>query len=300
MKKFIFKIALLFGIVALADFLLGNVFDYMLSHARGGDSYRDNYICDSTNHDMLILGCSRALRHYNPAIIEDSLGISCYNCGQNGQGIISNYGFLKIIKNRYAPKYVVYEIFPLYDLLKDDNHKYLGLLKPYYKRNGVQDIFDSVDNMERIKMVSTLYRFNTRFLHIVQGYLSASKGYDSNGYWPLKSESFDALRVMKPEIKDEYELDTLKLAYFKKMIEESGETKIIFAVSPLWYGMDEGRLKPIYEICKQYDIPLIDYSNHPKYYHHNEYFRDGSHLNNQIGADEFTRDFIEEFKKIYY
>ena len=298
MKKFIVKVAIFFCIIVLADFILGNVFSYMLSHAKGGETYRINYICDSTNQDILILGSSRAQRHYNPAIIKDSLGLSCYNCGQSGQGIISNYAMLKIIKKRYSPQYIIYEVFPLYDFLKDDNHKYLGILKPYYDREGIPDIFNSVDGLEKYKMTSALYKYNTRFLHILQGYLSSSKGYNPDGYWPIRSGSFDSLRIMKPKMQDEYEFDSLKLHYFEEMIKESGDSQIIFAVSPTWYGMDEGRLKPIYEICKRHNLPLIDYSNHPKYIHHSDFFRDGSHLNYQIGADEYTRDVIVELKKL--
>ena len=50
------------------------------------------------------------------------------------------------------------------------------------------------------------------------------------------------------------------------------------------------------QICKRKNISFVDFSNNPKYVHHNEYFRDGAHLNAR-GADEFTRDLIVELKK---
>ena len=51
-------------------------------------------------------------------------------------------------------------------------------------------------------------------------------------------------------------------------------------------------LEPIREICRQRNVPFIDFSNDPKYVHQNQYFADGIHMNAR-GADEFTRDLIK-------
>ena len=64
----------------------------------------------------------------------------------------------------------------------------------------------------------------------------------------------------------------------------------------MWYTQDTLVLAPIKAICKKRNICLIDFSNNPKYVHNNEYFKDGTHLNAR-GADEFTRDLIQELRK---
>ena len=55
-------------------------------------------------------------------------------------------------------------------------------------------------------------------------------------------------------------------------------------------------IAPVRNICLQRNIPLIDFSNNPKYVGNNVYFKDGAHLNAR-GADEFTKDLIHVLKK---
>lgn len=59
--------------------------------------------------------------------------------------------------------------------------------------------------------------------------------------------------------------------------------------------MDSIQFKPIMEVCKDRGIPFIDFSNNPKYVHHDEYFKNGNHMNAR-GADEFTKDFVTILK----
>ena len=82
MKKFLFRIVLFFALILVVDVVVGKVFAYMVDNAKGGDNGRNNYICNTVNADVLVFGSSRAFHHYNPIIIEDYLGKSCYNCGQ--------------------------------------------------------------------------------------------------------------------------------------------------------------------------------------------------------------------------
>ena len=56
------------------------------------------------------------------------------------------------------------------------------------------------------------------------------------------------------------------------------------------------RKRPLMDLCKSYNILLLDYTNDPKYVHNDMYFHDGTHLNAR-GADEFTRDIIKKFRK---
>ena len=92
------------------------------------------------------------------------------------------------------------------------------------------------------------------------------------------------------------QFDPLKIEYLNKFIDEADGVKLIFTVSPMWYGIAPEQLSAIKDICQHSEIPFIDFSNDPKYVHNNEYFKDGSHLNAK-GADEFTKDLIIELKK---
>ena len=86
----------------------------------------DNFISDEVDANILIFGSSRAAHHYVPSILSDSLDMSCYNCGLDGNGIIYGYGKLKTITARYYPKIVILDIQPTFDLFTNDNCKYLA------------------------------------------------------------------------------------------------------------------------------------------------------------------------------
>lgn len=301
MRKFIIKISLLAILFGIVDVLFGYVMSAVSLQIDTGNTGSDNYICDKSVDDILIFGSSRAKNHYNAQMISDSLGISCYNCGASGCGIILAYGRLLMLLERHTPHTIIYEITPEFDYLdKIDNHRYLAGLKRHYDRPGIDSIFWSVDPTERYKMTSGMYRHNTSSWRDLFNYLhKPSNNPEIRGFFPVNRE-MDSLKMIirRPlhHIKENYVYDSLKIQYLYKFINKTKDVELIFVVSPTWSGQDTTVLDTIRQICKERDISFLDYSNSPKYNHHNEYFLDGSHLNAR-GADEFTRDIIYELRK---
>ncbi len=296
MKKFIIKVIAFFCIIFVADILLGYSFSCMVKNAIGGNNGRINFICNQTNEELLVFGSSRADHHYNSEILMDSLGLTCYNCGEDGNGIILNYGRFQMMLRRYRPRLIIYDIAPSFDLLSNDNHKFIGMLKPYYEREGVKDIFLAVDYTEKWKMMSQLYRYNSIFLTIMADRFHPIQSMGFQGFRPLKGE-LDRMKVRKlDKTTKEYQFDSLKIEFFNKFIDKAEGIKLVFVESPVWYGMNTIQLTPIRDICIQRNIPFIDYSNNPKYVGNDELFKDGTHLNAR-GADEFTKDLILELKR---
>lgn len=304
MKKFLLQIVLFLAILYIIDRVAGYTFSYMSRHSKGGYVKHHNYITDGVNEDLLIFGSSRAIHHYNPQIIEDSLHLSCYNCGQDGNGILLYYGWWQIIKEHYLPKVIIYDVTTSFDLtVGEDNHKYLGWLKESYERAKVRDIFEDVDKTEKIKMMSQMYRYNSKFHQIAADFIYPLYVVKANGFLPLQGE-VEIMRIKKKETdspENQIQFDPLKISYLNKFVDEAEGVKLIFVVSPMWYGIIPETLEPIKNICQERGIPFVDFSNDPKYVHNNEYFKDGSHLNAR-GADEFTHDLVVELKKrgIYF
>ena len=296
MKKFICQIILYISIIIIIDIMIGHVMSYMMDNVKGGDSWRSNYICKKTQEDVLIFGSSRAFHHYNPQIITDSLDLSCYNCGQDGNGIILNYGRLSMIRQRYQPKVIIYDISTSFDYIANDNHKYLGRLKPYYFEKGIKDIFSSVDQTERWKMQSSMYRYNSIFIQILSDYFHPIHQVGNKGFRPLKG-LLDPMKLNNNKDNDNNEImyDSLKIDYIHKFINLCNNTKLIFIYSPMWYGYDSTELNLIKDICQENKIPFLDFSNNPKYVHNDSLFKDGSHLNDK-GADEFSKDLVRKLR----
>lgn len=297
MKRFLIQVAVFFALVAMTDALCGVGFGCLARNAKGGFSQRDTYICDKLETDFLLMGSSRCVRHYNPQIISDSLEMSCYNTGQMGNGIILNYGRLRMIDEREKPNIVVYDVTPEFDVfIGDDNHRYLTWLKQHYGRNGIADIFESVDKTEKYKMVSQMYRYNSRIIELMADYIHPIAEVRTDGFSPLIGE-MDRSKIRLTEGETSVPpVDTLKLSYITKLIDELDGAKLYFVISPSWYGIDSTRFKPIIDICQQRGITFLDFSNDPKYVHQDLYFKDGNHLNAR-GADEFTKDLIAYLKE---
>ena len=152
MKSFIIKI-LVFAVLLLAvDISIGKVFAILQERAPYGNWQRFRYINDEMKDEILIMGSSRASHHYVPKIIEDSLGMSCYNCGVDGNGIIMFGGNFQMFSSRYSPKMIIYDL-SRFDTAEDDHSKYLGWLRAYYDRDCISKMFDEVDEMEKYKMM---------------------------------------------------------------------------------------------------------------------------------------------------
>ncbi len=296
MKKFLLKVGLFFVVLIILDRVFGMAFAYMGDHAKGGYIGHHKYVTDKVNEDILVFGSSRAIHHYNPQVLTDSLGMTCYNCGQDGNGIILFYGLWQMIKEHHKPKMIIYDVSTGFDLYKgENNQKFLGWLRADYDRPGVKQIFDDVDCTEKYKMLSMLYRYNSKFMQNITDFVHPIFGIEGNGYIPLNGE-MDKMKVKDESSNHELRtVDSQKLDFLNKLIDETNGVELVFVASPMWYQTLESDYQPIKDLCEQRGVRFIDFSNKEKYIHQYEWFKDGAHLNAK-GADEFTRDLISVIK----
>ena len=294
MKRYLLKLGLFFVALIIVDKALGMVFSYMGNHAKGGYIGHHKYVTDKVNEDILIFGSSRAIHHYNPQIISDSLGMTCYNCGQDGNGVILFYGLWQMIKQHHKPKIIIYDVTPAFDLYEGDaNQRYLGWLRADYDRLGIKELFWDIDPIEKYKMMSMLYRYNSKFMQNITDYVHPLFHIDSNGYFPLKGE-MDTMKIRKHKNITK-EIDSLKLKYLHAFIDEADGVRLVFVASPSFYVHRKPTHNAIKQICDKHKITFVDFSENNKYVHQKNYFKDGNHLNSK-GADEFTKALIPYLK----
>lgn len=297
MKKFLWKVFLFLLIFVMIDQIAGVFFQMVSDSIHIGGTGRDNYICNAVKDDILIFGSSRAESHYNAQLITDSLGVTAYNCGESGNGVILNYGRLLMILERHTPKCIIYDVMPDFDyLMGEDNHKYLYRLKPHYYRKGIKGIFDDVDIKEKYKMLSGLYRFNSSFFQNLLVFITGiSTDSGVRGFRPMKGE-LDPLKVADDGMNyDGFICDSLKINYIQEFINKTKASDVLFVVSPLWYGQDTSVFQPIKDLCKKNNIRFVDFSNDDKYVHNDSLFKNGQHLNAK-GADVFSKEIVELLK----
>lgn len=289
MRLFVRNLALFLALMVCVDFVGGWAMQILRHHARSGDTARNELVARSLDADILIFGSSRAIHHYVPQIFEDSLGMSCYNLGNDGQGILLFYPRYEMLCRHHVPKLIIYEAFADFDLNQDDRSKYLGWLRPYYGEPTVDSLFRDVDPSEQYKMQSRLYRYNGKLLQMVFDNLRAendvAKGYDSV-FGVMDYDIEQLAEYVRPAV------DTLKVKYHEKLIKacRAKGTQLVYVVSPFYKGNDRiaETYAPLLRLCQAYGIPFVDAYYDPEISRTRSFFSDSYHLNDD-GARAFSQ-----------
>lgn len=296
MKSFLYKLLLFGAIVVVADFSVGTLLTAMQKRAKGGGLYDRNYIADRANEDILFFGSSRAMHHYVPTLIEDSMQCTSYNCGADGNGAVLMYGRYKLLTQRYTPKVIIYDANVDYDFSANDNLKYLSHLKDYYDYPCIDSIFSAVEKKETLKMNSKLYRHNSKIISIASNFILNRKN-DYKGYSPL----YGTMEVIPdaPEESPSVAVDSLKLSFLKALAEDcrSKGIKLIFTISPFYFRQNMLAYAPLESLCSEYGIPLLNHAADTIFVGKKEYFKDSTHLNHD-GALLFTSLLVPELKRL--
>lgn len=296
MIKYIRNICIFFIVVAAVDVAFGKACFYLNSHAKGGDTQRHYHIAKGCKEDILIFGSSRACHHYIPSLLSDSLNLSVYNCGVDGNGILLFYSYLKMILGYHTPKIVIYDISSSFDMEKDDFSKYLGWQKRFYNEPGVDEVFNDVSPMDKYKMFSSLYRYNEDWLQMLSDNISPKQTVLEGGYKPIY-QSMDYESETQDHNPKPTTWDETKKKYFKKLYSLCCESNVTFIVaySPLYKASSSIEFQEMTQFCQKNTIPLWDYYASPCFSLNRDYFADTSHLNDK-GAQEYTRMIANRIK----
>lgn len=139
MKKLFLKLFLFALLFVVLDQAIGKGLAVLASKPKGGDTGRNIEVADRTTADIILFGSSRCVHHYDPRLLTDSFGLSCYNAGRDGNGILMLYPYYRMLSSRYRPKLIVYDL-SIFDVGEDDHTKYLEWLRQFYGRPTVVPI----------------------------------------------------------------------------------------------------------------------------------------------------------------
>lgn len=290
MRGFVVRILVFFAIVAVLDAAFGAACRYLNSHARGGDTANHYFIAEQMADSVLILGSSRAIHHYDPAVMEDSLHTSVYNCGVDGNGILYQFGRLMTVLERHTPRMVIYDVMTDFDMADDDNLKYTKWLRRWYDKPGMDTLFRDISVLEPLKMHSQFYRYNSSFVQMLSDNFAPRQDISYKGYKPLKGViDYTPAPVSEAPV----EWQPLKYKYFERMIELCRERgiELVVVYSPWLGARSSGRFARMTELCRARGVRVVDMFAEPEISRDPSMFEDASHLNER-GAAEFTRRFV--------
>lgn len=298
MKK-VFVVFLLFLLVCFAT---DRLLDYALFKSFLKSDCVESYAYQKCDADVVILGSSRAKHHYVPSIITDSLGLSCYNLGEDGKNIYFQYALLSLLLAHHTPKIVIYDCFSV-DVIKTDFKYDLGSLSDLYPIYGKRNDVDALIDLQGPKFISRIsfshvYRYNSRFID----YLSSNHNNVQSGYVPLGGIYEGELGIINK--KEETSTDDMKFMYIQKLIDlcQNKDIQIIFAVSPHFTlnendGVISKKYERVNELCNKNDIPFLYYELDSTFLQRKDLFRDIGHLNDN-GARLYTQLFVSNLKDV--
>lgn len=281
MKKFLVGVIIFFAVMVAADFVFGKIMFYAESH-----SSSKNYHCMyEANEDILILGSSYAVRNLVPSVIEDLLGVSCYNAGEAGNGSIVAWARYNMFIKNHTPKLIIYTLTPSYDYVKSDDYsKYLNIVKPYYgKEDAVDNMYeDLMEWSDGAILNSNFVKFNSYGAQLIYYWIS-KKHMGLKGYEPLYG-TLAPYEIEKKQENELYETDLQKMKYLEMLFADVAKHGIpVLCVLPPLYNDNSSMFQ--YEkgldLCEKYSIPVINHKNCDGITQNPQYFSDIAHLNDK-------------------
>lgn len=298
-KKLTLNIAIVVFIVFVFDFAIGRTLRYFYFKETSGIHFRTTYAMETTKTDLLVFGSSRANHHYVPKVFEDSLKMTFYNTGRDGNGIFFQTAILKSILKRYIPKVIILDYAG--DFVKGaEAYDRMNSLLPYYRTHKeIRNIIELKSPFERIKLISEVYPFNSQILTISIGNLEINKKrkYDNRGYVPLYGEwqrKIDSIVTFTAYVVDSNKLTALR--EFLNIAKKSG-AKVFVIYSPVFQKFNRRQEIDICrDACAFENVPLWDFSKDTLFLDNKHLFQDVDHLNYN-GAVIFSNMVTKRIKR---
>lgn len=284
-------------LVAVVDIGLGFVLNQLYFSQKSGKYHRISHALSETEAEVLLAGTSHSLRHLVSPVFADSLNQTVYNIGSKGQNLYYIAALVDAILDRYQPDKIVLTIDR--DMFRNaETYDKLSDLKPYYWREkSVQRHLDKRGPLEKIKLLSKLYTYNSTLLHILK--YQTSKQEDQDGYLPLyevsKRQYSEADRNLDTP---DFPTNEEHLVLLEELVQKAKTlgVGVYFVISPELNG-EYIHNSAIEAIASRHKVPLWNYSLDERWILKNELFGDHTHLNHQ-GAVMLSSDLVHKIKSI--
>lgn len=289
MKRRILFIPLVFTFFCCFDLMVRLFSEFCISRIPEDSNMYGSCVFQLNEYqsDLLILGASKAMHHYDVKMLEDSLQCTVYNMGSDGQNIHYQYMcLLKALDN--GPVNTVIVDISYNQISKDwekplyNYHKWF-----YWKNQYAKEYLDKVNGWwEPLFMASACLQFNTNLVDC----LRCLRQNDKRGYkgYIAMSDFGGMFRDEKVQMSIDIQLSDVLINYLDEIVELCKENNINLILCQ----------SPCKQRIKEFDEFIINYSkeNEITYWDlvdingitdNNELFYDANHLTGQ-GADMFT------------
>lgn len=294
-------VILLLIFIVLLDFAFGKLYEILYFSERSRQNDRLIHSVLGADEDIMIFGSSRALHHYNPKIIGDSLGMTCYNFGSGGQNIYFHLALLKSALERYTPKIVILELMyidfeqtpPEWDTEK------LGVLLPFaWKSAACMDAVLLKGDWEQVKLQSRIYPYNSLPYKILRNNILPYHNY-TDGFIPLNKTHKGDLKLKSS---NKQNIDKGKIVALNHFVElcQINKIELWVFVSP-HYVLNENRESVYKEVSEhlheKFSLTVQNLESNKFFIEHADYFSDPFHLNGK-GAEIYSLLIVKKLQEV--
>ncbi|MEN2281287.1 hypothetical protein AAGF08_04050 [Algoriphagus sp. SE2] len=307
MKRFITKTFLLITI------LTGIVYgvDYLIQEGIKTSSYREiskwNEVVEGgIDAEILIVGSSRALVHFDPKMIEESTGLICYNLGLDGSKYNSQEKVLELYLEHNKPPKIIYWSLDYSSFKKLEGIYRYEQFIPFWTEKSIKSILRLNKGMDLDYLNYPIARFSNNPSIKYRGLLAYTpiRFHEPNLYKGFRKPyqtwdgKFDQLIENNESISQG--IDSL---IFNDFVHNSIKLKemgieIRWIVSPYYIGAQKvisnsSDIIDIYsDTASELKIPFIDMTGDSISFK-KKYFYNGSHLNAD-GVNKFSKSLLIE------
>ena len=302
MKKVLFFIVNATLLVVIADVILGYCsINYVKTHDLPGRYQPLDKLIKHVEADVLLIGNSLIANGLNPQILEDSLGMNCYNGGITGQGIDFFETMIDCALHRYTPRIVVLGMRPE-EMGENIGAGLYEVLRPYYHTgySSIDEHFDNVEPSERILLKSSFYRFNIVWARILIYSLFDHSYYAPNGFHEAKVPRIPPVIniINKVDTPVKWKMDCLE-RIIQKCQARGVKICVCFPPSLLKFPCNPVPcVSYVDDLCKRYGVPCFQDYYSDAFIGAPELFSDNAHLNRN-GATVYSQLMSSRLNKYF-
>lgn len=308
--KFFKKLVIFCAIAFVADRVLGFALHTLYFSVPKGQFAQTTYAIDSADQDVIVLGSSRAVRHYNTRELSEKLSLSCYNAGRDAQFLPYYAAMEDVVLQKHVPKLFILDMNVWEFAPNTQKYDRLSIFLPYVQNHPqLVPYVEEMGKWEKLKVYCHTYLYNsTLFIAMHDFLLAKSLPKDENGYLPLDRQmnlrDFESYKEKKKLYDEkrahtEIQVDEKAVAYFENMLNKANKAhvRMYVIISPTILSEPETKEKKLIEtIARKYpNVTFLDYTHDNRYNNKPEKFADEFHLNVE-GSMEFTRQLVDTLK----
>jgi len=291
LKPLLYSAVVFVSLFFIADRAIGYYLKQLYFKQKKGDYYETTYALKHVKEDVLIFGSSRAVRHYDPVILADSLQLSAFNVGKLGNTLLYSDALFSQILTFHKPKMVILDISPIEFAATERARGQKSMMNVLLKYHDLPVIEDKISQLNKRELLLSklfwTYEFNSSIYTMLVNDQGKSKLDLNKGFSARKGTKISSTEVR--EDNNDYVEDPLMVQTFENFLTKAKKNNIQVHViiSPTTLNQSKTSVAKIKAITGKFGFDFIDISRRPEFNAVSLYY-DQTHLN-EAGAAQFSR-----------